>query len=62
MENRLREFIYDEEGIGTVEIVLILVVLIALVVAFRKYITGFLDSIFDNIDEAVEGVYGTGTE
>ena len=62
MKNRIKEFIYDEEGIGTIEIVLILVVLIGLVVMFRKYITGFLNDIFGQIDDAAEGVYGTETE
>ena len=57
MKNKLREFIYDEEGIGTIEIVLILVVLIALVVIFKSYITGLLGEITDEIDKGAGKVY-----
>ena len=41
----------DEEGIGVVEIVLILVVLVALVVILKDKITSIISSAFSQIDE-----------
>lgn len=39
----------DERGIGTVEMILILVVLIALVLIFKKQMTTLVNQIFDKI-------------
>ena len=39
----------DERGIGTVEMILILVVLIALVLNFKKQMTTLVNQIFDKI-------------
>ena len=39
MKDRMRKFIKDNSGIGIVEIILILVILIALIVIFREKIT-----------------------
>ncbi len=41
----------DEEGIGVVEIVLILVILVALVVIFKDKITSIISSAFSQIDD-----------
>ena len=41
----------DERGIGVVEVILILVVLIGLVVIFRDQLTGIVNSIFGRIAE-----------
>lgn len=49
-------FIKEEDGIGVVEIILIIVVLIGLVIIFRESITGVVESIFDTINERVEEV------
>ncbi len=46
---KVREFISKEDGIGTVEMILILVVLIALVVIFKEQLTGLVNSLFDTI-------------
>lgn len=45
----LKRFIKDERGIGTVEMILILVVLIALVLIFKEQLTDLVNSIFDKI-------------
>ena len=37
------------EGMGTVEIILIIVVLIGLVIIFKEQITGLVEEIFDKI-------------
>ena len=41
--------IKDERGIGTVEMILILVVLIALVLIFKEQLTELVENIFDKI-------------
>ena len=45
----LRTFIKEEDGMGTVEVVLIIVVLISLVAIFRESIQKLLDSIMKTI-------------
>ncbi|HIT66646.1 MAG TPA: holin, BlyA family protein [Candidatus Merdisoma merdipullorum] len=39
----------EEDGIGTVEMILILVVLIALVIIFKNQLTSLVNEIFDKI-------------
>lgn len=39
----------DESGMGTVEVILIIVVLIGLVILFKKQITGVINTIFEAI-------------
>jgi len=46
---KIKEFIKDEEGIGVVEVILILVVLIGLVLIFKKQITALVSSIFNKV-------------
>lgn len=45
----LRTFFKEEDGIGTVELILILVVLIGLVIIFRDQLTSLINSIFERI-------------
>ena len=47
----------SEIGIGTVEIILILVVLIALVLLFKEEILDLADSIFTQINNSAKKVY-----
>ena len=42
-------FMKDEQGITTVEIILILVVLISLVIIFKKQLTNLVNKIFSKI-------------
>ena len=46
---RTRAFARDDQGIGVVELILILVVLIGLVVIFRDQLTSLVNSIFERI-------------
>ncbi len=46
----IKNFLLDEEGLSTIEIILILLVIIGLIVLFKKYIVGFIQDIFSNID------------
>lgn len=45
----LRELWTEEEGMGTVEIILIIVVLVGLVLIFKEQITSIVESIFSKI-------------
>ena len=44
-----RQLIVEEDGMGTVEIILIIVVLIGLVLIFKEQITSVVESIFGKI-------------
>lgn len=54
---RLRALLQDDSGIGTIELVLILVVLIALVLIFKDRIKALLNDIFDQIESSASSVY-----
>ena len=54
---RLRALLPDDSGIGTIELVLILVVLIALVLIFKDRIKALLNDIFDQIESSATSVY-----
>lgn len=45
----LRRFLEEEDGIGVVEVILILVVLIGLVIIFKEQITKLVNDIFKTI-------------
>ena len=49
MRKFLRRLYEEEDGIGTVEIILILVVLIGLVIIFKSQLTSLVTSIFGKI-------------
>ena len=44
-----RQFITEEEGMGTVGVILIIVVLVGLVIIFKEKITEIVNSIFTKI-------------
>ena len=46
----------DDEGIGVVEIILILVVLIGLVIIFKSQITSLVQTIFEKITSESAGI------
>ncbi len=54
---RFREFLQGEDGIGTIEVVLILVVLIGLVIVFKTQINKLLTGIFSEINKQAKEVY-----
>ena len=45
----VRQFLLEEDGMGTVEVILIIVVLVGLVVIFKEKITDIVNSIFAKI-------------
>lgn len=46
---RIRDFFCDEDAIGTVEMILILIVLIALVIIFRDQLKTIVGDLFDKV-------------
>ena len=61
IKESLIEELEDDSGMGTIEVVLILVVLIGLVLIFRGRIEKLLGDVFNQIDTNAGKVYGTGT-
>ena len=51
LKQKVMSFIEEEDGIGTVEMILILVVLIGLVLIFKTQLTNLVNSIFRKINE-----------
>ena len=49
MRAKLREYFYDEAGMGTVEMILIIVVLVGLVLIFKNQITAIINTLFESI-------------
>ncbi len=45
----IQEFLKDESGAGVVEIILVLVVIIGIVIIFKKQLTNLVNSIFSKI-------------
>lgn len=46
-----KNFLMEEDGVGVVEMVLIVVVLIGIVVLFKKKLTTLVSDIFNTINE-----------
>ena len=54
---RIMEFLKEEDGVGVIEVVLILLVLIGLVIIFKKQINQLLNNIFSEISKQSKEVY-----
>ena len=52
-----RKFNHEESGMGVVEILLIIVVLIAMVLIFQEQITGLVNNIWDSIGNSAKKIY-----
>lgn len=52
----LREFIQEEDGMGTVELILIIVVLISLVIIFKSQLTSLVNTIFEKITSTANSI------
>ena len=60
MRREIRDFWNDESGMGTVEIILIIVVLIGLVIVFKKQINDLVTKIFKKITSDSNQIIGMG--
>ena len=56
MLKTIKSFVKEEDGIGTVEMILILVVLIGLVLIFKSQLTDLVNSIFKTINKKAKQV------
>ncbi|MDP5274098.1 Flp1 family type IVb pilin [Chengkuizengella axinellae] len=58
MKNRLviqiKKLWNDEEGLGTLEILLIIGVLVAIAIVFRKWIISWVNTLFDETQKEME--------
>lgn len=49
MKNRIKSFWHNQGGMGVVEVILIIIVLIGLVLIFKEELTNLLQSLFKTI-------------
>ena len=56
LKKRITEILCDEKGIGVVEVILILVVLIGLVIIFKSQLTSLVNTIFEKITSESSGI------
>ncbi len=52
----VKDFWSDESGMGTVEVILIIVVLIGLVIVFKQQISGIVEDVFKTIREDTRAI------
>ncbi len=52
----LKRFFAEEDGIGTVEIILILVVIIGLILIFKTQLTTLVNNTFSNISSQADSL------
>ena len=52
----VKQFLKDEDGMGVVEIILIIVVLISLVLIFKNQLTSLVNSLLSNIKTKANSV------
>ncbi len=52
----IRKFWTDESGMGAVEVILIIVVLVGLVIVFKEQISGIVEDVFKTIREETRAV------
>lgn len=56
LKNRISDILTEEDGVGVVEVILILVVLIGLVIIFKSQLTSLVESIFEKITSESSGI------
>ena len=56
LKNKVREILTEKKGVGVVEVILILVVLIGLVIIFKSQLTSLVQSIFKKITSESSGI------
>lgn len=53
LKMRLSYSLFSKKGVGVIEIILILLVLVGLVVIFRTQLMGIVSSIFERVNEQI---------
>lgn len=59
LRTQWNQFVLEEDGMGVVEVILIIVVLISLVIIFKKQITDLVKSIMNSVQKDAKSVYGS---
>ena len=54
IKNKIEKFLKNEDGMGVVEVVLIILVLVGLALLFKNQITGIANGIFRSIKDQVK--------
>lgn len=54
--NRALRFWKDEEGLGTLEMLLILAIIVVIAIAFRKWIISWVNKLFDRANKGIDNV------
>lgn len=49
MKELVKRFFYEEEGMGTVEVIIIIAVLVGVALLFRKRLISFVNGIINNL-------------
>jgi Flp pilus assembly pilin Flp len=55
--SRFDDFLNEESGMGVVEVILIMVVLIAMCIIFKTQITELVNNIWDSINTSAKKIY-----
>lgn len=53
---RIKSFLREEDGIGVVELILILVVLVGLAIIFKSQFTTLVNSLFESITDDANSI------
>lgn len=56
MKKKIKDFLIEEDGMGTVEVILIIVVLIGLVIIFKAQLTALVNTIFQKINSQANSI------
>jgi Flp pilus assembly pilin Flp len=46
----------DENGLGTLEMLLILAIIVVIAIAFRKWISNWVNALFDRANDGIDNV------
>ena len=57
LAEEIKRFVREEDGIGVVEVILILVVVIGLIIIFKKQLTTLVNNTFSNISGNIIWIY-----
>ncbi len=57
---QLQQFWRDEEGMSTLEILLIIAVIVIIAIAFRKWIIAWVNGLFKNVDSDISSQSNNG--
>ncbi|MBO5508831.1 MAG: hypothetical protein J5962_00070 [Lachnospiraceae bacterium] len=55
----IKEFLYEENGMGVVEVILIIVCLVTIAAIFKKQIVDLVTNIWDSINKDAKEVYSS---